>query len=203
MVQLGGSLCDSGNPSTDDVDESTKPYWIAPFAVTASQHFYGQTLKWKEEDGDNSPAFPNQDYVEKSGAFRPVVYVAARSHATYLRAGEFETPVATDTSNAGWAYMFPPNHPMDRARGNGSIFNPDSAELSLLSPAIFNFWSGYWGESPNPLQPLVQLTFGPGPPSAAFRGPGEQSSSTIIIQSNPKEFHNAYIKSSQSSISIP
>lgn len=197
MFQFTVRLRDADDPTTEDVDESTKPYWMAPFAVTASQHFYGQTLKWKQEDGDNPPASPNQDYIEKSGAFQPKVYVAAKSHATYLRAGEFETPISTDTSNAGWAYMFPPGYPTDRARGGGSTFVPTSAQLSTLHPPILNNWLGLWGRIPGILD-----QGGNGPPSPSLRGPAE-AGGVILIQSDPTGFHNSYLKSTQQHIAIP
>jgi len=172
------------------------------FAATASQHFYGQTLKWKQADGDNPPSSQDQDYLEKNGPFQPVIYIARKTHATYFRSGAFKTHLGT--SNAGSQYETPSLlSPTDINEQGGPIYNPMSNQLiSLYNPAIYNYWKGLWGKKGTP-NPLVPQPFLNGPPSPFFRGPGEKMSSDIIIQIDPEDFHNAYIKPTQSQITIP
>ena len=69
-------MCQIAFKVTQQVGDST---YATPFAMTASQHYYGQTEPWsmleKSEADDN----------------RPVVYVACNSHASYFESGVFTT----------------------------------------------------------------------------------------------------------------
>jgi len=62
-------------------DPAVKKYWLEPFAATASQHYYGQTLLWdRDHDG---PGPINQDYVYHNvDGNRVKLFIAENAHAT-------------------------------------------------------------------------------------------------------------------------
>lgn len=205
--------------STMDIDESTKPYWIAPFAATASQHFYGQTLKWKQEDGDNPPTSQNQDYIEKSGAFQPVIYVASKGHATYFRAGEFSA-VGGSPSNPQFQYASPDLFGFDSVDGVTTYPIVNNDLRWLMDQFLVNQWAGRWGKTIRPpgniISPNTNNAFPPdetavfnlqqqnhGPSSPAFRGPlNAGTGNLLLIEQDPKGFHNAFLKANQSTFHI-
>jgi len=191
MYQFSVKLKDAANPSD-------KSKWYEPFAVTCSQHYYGQTLKWKAETGDNAPSSQDQDYVEKSGE-QPVLYVAIKSHALHLRSGKFKTVTGTPVGSQH-QYQVPTSTdiPTD-ITGSAATRLPDSSHLIYIKKdPIINEWNGKWGAVN---QPASIPVFGNGPSSPKYRGPSEVGGS-LTIQSDPKGFHNSYMKTGQS-ISIP
>ncbi len=58
--------------------------WLIPSAVTASQHYYAQTLGWAPEDGSVTAQAHEQLHVQHELNERFVTYVALGSHATFL-----------------------------------------------------------------------------------------------------------------------
>ena len=226
MVQFAVRLKRSDDMTTTDIDESTKPYWLAPFAATASQHFYGQTLKWEEASGDHPPTSQNQDYLEKSGAFQPVVYVGRKSHATYFRAGSF-TAVGGSPSNPQFQYGSPDIFGFDSVDGATTFPIANSDLRWLKEQSLVNQWAGRWGRTIKPLPialfPSTDNAFPPdepgldldpdsptflfgtnSPPSPAFRGPlNAGEGSFLLIENDPKGFHNAFLKATQGTLAIP
>jgi len=73
------------------VEKTEMGITIKPFAMTASQHYYGQTIRWEPKDGQ-----VGEDYVEKDkqDPNRPVLYIANGAHATYFKEGK----IKVDTS---------------------------------------------------------------------------------------------------------
>jgi Fibronectin type III domain len=96
---------------SDPAEPQLKSHWLEPWAGTASQHYYGQTLKWKAAPGDAAPPSQAQDYIEKNG-FRPVIYVARGAHATYFRSGTFITK-SDANPNTQHQYQVPGNNTTD------------------------------------------------------------------------------------------
>lgn len=182
------------NPEEKDIDKK-----LEPFAATASQHYYGQTLKWKRARGDNPPANQNQDYVQNRG-MRPVIFVAQKSHAIYFRAGAFKT-ASGSPRNPQFQYGIP--GALDTlldVTTTGRIKDTTGDELKYIAQEpIINRWKGFWGmvNQPGAFPPA----HGDGPPSPKFRGPAEQGG-PVLIQSDPKGFHNAYLKRNQQDIRI-
>jgi len=141
----------------------------------------------------------NQDYLDKSDPFQPLIYVAKNTHATYFRAGSFIAHLGI--ANTQSQYSIPPSGTSlatDRANGLGTIYTATSTDLvALKQPAVLNTWRGLWGEMKDPdirvIPPNVPLS---GPPSPSFRGPVEKGG-VGIQTAGPKEFHNAYLKITQ------
>jgi hypothetical protein len=66
----------------------SKSDWFMPIAVTASQHYYAQTLRyyaqtlrWLPDDGSPAGQAHTQTHVEHGANKGPVIYVAQGSHA--------------------------------------------------------------------------------------------------------------------------
>lgn len=126
---------------------------LQPFRAEYSQHEAGQWREWSD--------------VEKvDGSERPVVYVAAGSHASYFRPGEFEL-----VPYLAW----------DFADGNGSALSPQVKVIPELEQAGETFswlaFSGRWGEQTDAALCLPEIpgVFSPtghrdGPPGPAFQG---------------------------------
>ena len=70
-------LVSPGNPDQ-------KAGWLTPFAATASQHYYGQTLRWLAEDGSPADQAHLQTHVEHTSNERPKIFIAQGSHATFF-----------------------------------------------------------------------------------------------------------------------
>jgi len=152
------------------LDTSAKE--LKPIAVTAAQHYYGQTIRWAEED--NGPDSQDQDYVGKSG-HRPQVYVAREAHATYFRDGDFRT--RTGTANHGDQYDEAPTLAyIDDETGSDS----HSYTLSIFTYFIMHHWQGLWGAD--------LIVFGDGPPSPAYK------EAYMNVWTDPKGFNNYYRK---------
>ena len=164
------------------VEPNTAAKELQPIAITASQHYYGQTIRWAEIG--NGPSSQDQDYVGKSGSgHRPKVCVALRSHATYFRQGYFK--VATGGANHGYQYDAAPNPwpTKDDATGGSSY----SYTLRIFHNSMISHWHGNWGQDGVPLLPHDD-----GPPSPAHRE--VHSSPSINMWDEPKEFNNYYRK---------
>ena len=155
---------------------------VKPMAVSASQHFYGQTIRW--DSIGNGPNSQDQDYVEKVG-YRPKVYIARETHATYFREGFFRTKPGTD--NHGSYYNPAPNAlSADDETGN-VLYN---YTLSTFYSSMISHWKGLWG-APLPI-------LGDGPPS-----PARGTTAVIDRWNDPKGFNNFYRKLSSYPFGTP
>ena len=148
---------------------------LKPIAITGSQHYYGQTIRWAETG--NGPASQNQDYVGKSG-HQPKVYVARETHATYFRNGDFRT--RSGSANHGDQYEEAPTipHTDDETGGNSYSYT-----LKIFHNSMISHWNGNWGEDGLPLVPHDD-----GPPSPRYRV------TAVNVWTDPKGFNNYYRK---------
>ena len=188
--QIAIRLADSESP-TERSD------WLRPFGVTASQHYYAQTIRWDENDG-GPPANQDQDHVEHVGG-RPMIYVAEGAHATYLMEsdsfnvpwpGGTETPcLGTQAQYETASTTFDRTSP-SRTVPAYSLIPLDSEEGDLVSQ-----YSGRWGflERDEP----DSLSNGPaGPPSRAAHTCDDEP---VLLLSEPCRLHNLSRKTSQMS----
>ena len=151
---------------------------LRPIAVTGSQHYYGQTIRWDEIG--NGPESQDQDYVGKSG-HRPYVHVALRSHATYFRAGYFRCPLTPgSTSNHGLQYYDAPNWPPILDDQTDSVYY--SYMLETFHNDMISHWAGRWGQDAWIFESAM------GPRSPAYRA------TCVNVWNNPKGFNNNYVK---------
>jgi len=155
---------------------------LKPIAVTASQHYYGQTIRWAEIG--NGPGSQDQDYVGKwpSENLRPIVYVALNSHATYFRGGYFRvSSTPGDTSNHGLQYETAPlPWPIRDDATEWIVYN---YVLYEFDHEMIPYWHGNWGE-----ELWVPGSSDNGPPSPKYRNTAK------IMWTDPKGFHNYYLK---------
>jgi len=159
------------------LDQSVKDF--VPFTVTASQHYYGQTIRWDEIG--NGPSSQGQDYVGKS-VHRPYIHVAVDSHATYFRNGYFRCPLTGGSSNHGLQYVDAPNaFPILDANTGSNYYSYD---MRTFHNSMISSWYGRWGED------AWILGSGDGPRSPWFRQTAKW------IWQDPKGFNNYYTKSS-------
>jgi hypothetical protein len=73
----------------DPSDRWDRSSWLQPIAVTASQHYYAQTVKWNAYDGDAPERAYLQTHVQHTENARFSVFVALGAHATYLAADPY------------------------------------------------------------------------------------------------------------------
>jgi hypothetical protein len=163
------------------VEPNTVAGELQPIAVTASQHYYGQTMRWDSNGFDNGPDSQNQDYVGKSG-HQPKVYIALNSHATFFREGHFRHPGGG--ANHGYQYLPAPTGDEDDATGGESY----SYTLRILHDNMISHWQGAWGHRKFgwPWEP------DDGPPSPRYRY--VKSSPKIYMWTDPRDFNNYYLK---------
>jgi hypothetical protein len=127
---------------------------LSPYRADYSQHSTGQWREWKD--------------VAKQGSTgeRPVVYVAAGSHASYFRPGEFEL-----VRFLAW----------DIADGSGATISPQIQVIPEVGEAAGDSswlaFEGRWGEQTGATMclPSIPGVFDPnghrdGPPGPAFQG---------------------------------
>lgn len=158
-----------------------KARWLAGFSVSASQHFRGQTLRWDEKG--NGPALRDQDYVGKTGFYRPNIYIANRTHATYFRPNAaFRFALTTGDC---LAYLDAPETDQ-RDDFTGNI--PFSYRLIRLSGTILENWEGSWstqGVIPN------------------LRSPRFREAGGRVMLTNPRGFNNRFLKSGSDNSTDP
>jgi YD repeat-containing protein len=220
MVQVAVKLNPENSGTNPGVDPLSAK--LQPFSMTASQHFYGQTLRWNSHVTTGHDNVVGFHYPEKvAGGLRPIVYVARNAHAMYFREGLFNTSfnptgdrnIQNDVT-IGLSWLF-----RDRT-GRGKDYNASSAQ-------ILSMWEGE-AKTVNDTKRLGWGTYGGrtagdkyahtdanGPPST--RGPGEDANTRgdfgfsffyggqfhtvnlspiphgLLIQSSPVEFNNRYV----------
>jgi len=149
---------------------------MTPIAVTGSQHYYGQTIRWAS-DG-NGPDSLDQDYVGKS-TDRPMIHVALRAHATYFRAASainVDSWPPASTANSGCQYDDGWSLKKDATGSNSCAY-----ELRTFHHSMISHWQGKWGKD----------QFSPGadgPRSPKYR------STAVNVWDAPKGFNNYYRK---------
>ena len=159
---------------------------IRPWSATASQHYYGQTLAWP---GMVTGGVVGEDVVEtEASSGRPVVYVAAGSHATHFRARSYysyRVPLATgDELDENLTYD---ENPQPAGMGTTTmidILTPTSvAPIGYALAPLTNeqlWWQGHWGD-------FDALYGGP-------RSPGYRLSGSTLLYSGARDWHNKFIK---------
>jgi len=160
---------------------SKKSEWILPFAATASQHFYGQTLAWRLDNNRDSTV-SGQRYVNTSGIGNRVkIYIAENAHATYFRDEDIDADI---NAGAGTQIQYDPDldNFYDKISGTKPI---EDYGLLLLNDygdndGIYD-WEGRWGEK----ELLIPVLRGP-----SNRTVDDDNETSFIIGSDPVRFHN-------------
>ena len=148
---------------------------MTPIAVTASQHYYGQNIRWASEG--NGPGSLDQDYVGKSSD-RPQVYVALRAHATYFRAATINVDSWPPGSKANSGCQYDDGWSLKKDVTGSSAC---SYELRSFHDSMISHWEGKWGKD--------QWSPGAdGPRSPKYRA------TAVNMWDNPKGFNNYYRK---------
>jgi len=161
----------------DTTSASLKAKWMEPRSATASQHYQGQTLRW--DSVGNGPGTRNQDFVGKAGVYRPDVYIALNTHATYFSPNMWFR-FGTGPGASGWPYQASPQwNQIDDRTGNTAY----SYSLQYLHGHTLAAWQGFWGKTGG-------VDHGP-------RGPGWSEYGTTGQRkfANPRGFNNFYLKS--------
>lgn len=176
-------------------DEEEPRHWIAPFAATASQHFYGQTLEWNRHNGTAANGTDAQTHVEHTDNLRLAIYLAFGAHATYF-AQDDNIPVPRSNAVLGTQapynefnrFIFDRTMPADRL---------DFTFRSLSSEPILENFTGLWG---HPDEPLVSFNNKSGPPGVprrhancctGFAAALFGNDVEIFLRRQPRDLHNA------------
>jgi len=167
------------------VEPNTAAEELQPIAITGSQHYYGQTIRWALVDPcDNGPGSVDQDYVGKSG-HQPKVYVAVNSHATYFRqAGEINVDSwpPGSTANSGCQYDTGWSLKKDETGSQGYTYT-----LRIFHDPMISHWHGRWGEERWGIPPPYADS-DDGPRSPIYR------ETAVEVWTHPREFNNYYLK---------
>ena len=177
-------------------DPHTKKYWVDPFAATASQHYYGQTLLW--DRNHNGPAAVDQNYVlHENDGNRVNIFIAENAHATYFRGGIIDTDIFkgcgtqvqyNNTGMFGYDRVVPASSPTPMAI------------LRLQDSYIYD-WSGEWGQTYSMEFLWWTVKRFAGPRSPLFREAQIEDgnpSSHLSLATDPEAFHNWCRKTSLS-----
>jgi len=173
---------------TEQDESKLKKFWLLPFAATASQHFYAQTLKWDIRNGKKAKNAHSQSFVEHKNQ-RLAIYIALGAHATYL-AEDDKIDVPDFNARLGTVEQYD-------ASPNGAFDKVDSTtktEYSLLSleNSFLGTFKGRWGffvcdEAGSP----TEKNGPPGPPNRFALDMGDKK---VILIREPKKMHNLTIK---------
>ena len=152
-------------------------FHIEPFAMTASQHYYGRTVPW------DFP--PVQKWAYDTN--RPVVWVASNTHATYF-VGEKELPVY---------YKFPIVGHIRTGLYDYTI-RPDWYNFLVATYSMEHLdpddtwwqWRGQWGNKDEAAYPSKGCPGAPGALGRNRRTDGHKNG----IHYSPGWFHNQWIK---------
>ncbi len=171
-----------------------------PFSATASQHYYGQTLKWNAEEGDNPPTDRDQDYVDKNEDGRPKIYVAKKSHATYFRTDLIDGNLSGCPGPIQYNEVTTLTTAVDVTGGNAKPnYSNSKYKLINLEAPVFD-WEGRWGESGTSIVGFGLYWDYPPVHYQAPRGPGYRethSNPNILIIEKPILFNDSYVKPGQ------
>jgi hypothetical protein len=165
-------------------DISDKSRWIMPYAATASQHYYGQTLAWRldnSEETDDVTAAEQRYVATTEDGNRIKIYIAENSHAIYFRSGRISTPesekgvgIQDQYDMESYAYDMISN-PLPR----GDYFKLLTLEDYTENMGVYD-WEGKWGE---------QRLEGP-----MYRQAKDESGSPFRLDANPVYFHQRCCK---------
>ena len=171
MVQIAVRLKDSALPDN-------KADWILPWAATASQHYYGQTLAWRIDHPNAPTSVSGQRYVEtaENDPNRIRIYIAENSHATYFRDGDINTPESSSTGVGTQVQYMPVFLAFDRISGAELLDDSDLLPLEKKNQTGIYDWPGKWGGD--------QL---PGP---LYRESKDEDGPSFRMDMNPVAFHN-------------
>ncbi len=169
----------------DTSDAYNKSKWISPYAVTASQHYYGQTLAWRRNV--NGPAILDQRYVTHvDDGNRINIFIAENAHATYFRGGTFEVTV---TAGCGTQIQYNPTYSLyyDEVAAPFTQIDCDLLPFNYKAASGVNMkaicdWNGNWGEEPT-FTPAI-----PGPFRRTVNIDGGGGS--FALNDDPVQFHN-------------
>ncbi len=120
-----------------------KTDWFLPFAVTGSQHYYGQTLGWKLGVSSSKSAKKQRFVTTQDDGNRPEIFVAENTHATYFRNGKIDSYVFGKLGTQV-QYDNSPNAGYDEV--STSLTEVAKFDLyPLYTNSFLCNWEGFWG----------------------------------------------------------
>ena len=179
MLQLCIELRRPGNPDS-------KAHWLKPWAATASQHYYGQTLAWRrDKQGATGGTLGGLDKVNHryvlhadASGDRFNIYVAENAHATYFQSGEIDVDVTAETGTQ-CQYDNDPESAYDACQTPLVALHqyPLIALIGKGGAGIYD-WEGKWGTHHDV-------------PGYFIKGPAlREADPNIVIANDPVTFHN-------------
>jgi hypothetical protein len=160
---------------------TTKSKWFLPYAATASQHYYGQTLAWRINK--NGPECLAQEYVStEDNGNRIKVYIAQNSHATYFKTGS----IKTNSLKCGTQIQY---EPVSWYRDTIDVkVKPVSYALIPLNhkdDCGIADWTGQWGKDGTMITFDARAPYGP-----FWRAADMPNGVKLNLNGNPAKFHN-------------
>ena len=175
----------------DLISTEAKSSWMLPFAATASQHFYGQTLAWRIGHSGASNPERGQRYVQTTDdGNRVLIFIAENAHATYFTDGDYETAL---NQRCGTVIQYRDVNEsldnFDRIQGARLIENYGLIPLENRNGEGVFDWPGRWGDR---LAPHMLIFPKEAPPSPFMRR--SEGGPVFIMNDSPDLFHNCYRK---------
>jgi len=175
-----------------DTDTPTlKSKWLAPFAATASQHYYAQTLKWDLINGDAAANAHSQEHVEHINS-RLVVFIAEGAHATYFVSDpDVGVPDFDGFLGTQGQYAPSPQGAYDKTSPSSTL---PSYQLKHVDTTQVGSFLGHWGYyNPND----TGMWSNNGPAGTPFRAAKISGGGLVNLRTQPKTLHNLSRKTSQ------
>ena len=173
-----------------------KALWMRPFAATASQHYYGQTLAWFPHDGGRPSSPQAIQHVAHDGRGRPEIYVAEGTHATYFAGpGQHKVrdildgiPGCEDVPFLGTQIQYDAPDAGDTREG----IRDATRHSYVLAPMPdwFATWKGRWGYKESSSGDRFCATAKNGPHGPILRDAYEDPDTPVNLRDNPVRFHN-------------
>jgi hypothetical protein len=175
-----------------------KSKWLSPFAATASQHYYAQTLKWDLINGGAAANAHSQEHVQHANN-RLFIYIAHGAHATYFVSDpDIEVPDFNGYLGTQGQYSPSPRGAYDKT--SPSFLLP-SYQLKHVDTTQIGSFLGHWGYyDPNDTGSWSNN----GPSGTPFRAAKTSGGALVNLRTQPKTLHNLSRKTSQlTEMSIP
>jgi hypothetical protein len=183
MVQIALRLRDPETPEN-------KARWLLPYAATAAQHRYGQTLAWRlDKDGEQemvdrgkTDLVQEQRYVlTTENGNRVKIYIAENSHATYFRTGRIDANILNQKAGIQDQYKQVSEY-YDEISEEERIRQYELLALDDFTGTGIYGWPGYWG---------FDVRWGGNIHGPKFSEVEDLNGNKIIKADDPAGFHNS------------
>lgn len=196
-VALSDHTSTSGNaPGTDATWQKTaaKSCWFLPFAAHTGQHYYGQTVEWRLNDGSAAASPQTQTWVQHDNVNeRFKVFIAAGTHATYFAAGTYVVGITEANTRLGSQIQYRTPTVADALTETAGA-TEQMIGVWKYPDLDFETWTGHWGYKNTAQGAAFSATDRDGPQGPAIRFSLDADGNKVTVRTSPKRLHNAALR---------